>query len=130
MKQAFYNHVVWEDYQHGMYKSTCDDSANLIQQCVKLLGNHYVLKSVMRSCSNKWKYAAAQNMSNASRNRQAWLGQASCCYSVGAPEFITKQAWRLLTDEQRTLANKVADEIIKEWESEYVRDKRQTTLFN
>jgi hypothetical protein len=65
---------------------------------------------------SEWIYSAEQNLSNSSRNRQAWIGQASCCYKYGVPEHITKYAWRLMSFEQQHKANQIANKVIKIWE--------------
>ena len=67
----------------------------------------------------QWPKAAEVNLSNKSRNRQAWIGQATCCYMFGANEHQVKEAWHLLTEEEQSKANAIADEIIEIWESTY-----------
>lgn len=129
MKRRYHNHVKWEDHQHGMYAMTCSNTPTLQKQCIKLLANPYALYPFMRAAAFKWTHSAEVNLSNSGRNRQAWLGQAACCYATGAPEFVTKMAWRVLTDEQRQAANDVADKVIKEWEKENGDHVNQTALF-
>jgi hypothetical protein len=73
----------------------------------------------MSMVADGWKYSAEVNLSNRNRNRQAWLGQASCCLIVGAPEDLTKQAWHTLTAAEKIAANAVADEVIAAWERRY-----------
>jgi hypothetical protein len=83
----------------------------------------------MQAVVREWKHSAEVNMSNIGCNRQAWLGQAACCYATGAPDFVTKMAWRSLTDEQRAAANQAADNVIKEWDKEHGEHANQTNLF-
>jgi hypothetical protein len=130
MKRIYHPHTKWEDHQAGMYAMTCLNSHEAVRQCVKLLSNPYLLEPVMRSCAFRWVHSAQVNMTNPGRNRQAWLGQAACCYANGSPEYITKMAWRELTDEQRKAANDVADKIIKEWEKENDENANQAALFD
>ena len=119
MKKVFYHYKKWEDHKHGMFRTTCENEEQKVQSCVDLLCNLPALNEYMRIVSTEWKYSSEINLSNRSRNRQAWLGQAACCKYCEAPEYVTKKAWKLLTDEQREKANFVADRIISEWESSY-----------
>ena len=74
----------------------------------------------MKFVSLKWKYAAEQNLSNTSRNRQAWLGQAACCFNHGCSESLTKKAWHQLNISDQNKANEIADKVIHEWEQYYI----------
>lgn len=113
---------VWEDHKLGMYQKKCFmDEHKMVSDCEVLLSCHQWLWESMQFVAHNWKYAAEHNLSNLNRNRQAWLGQAACCFTHGAPEYLTKEAWNNLTDEQRAAANKVADEVIALWESRQQR---------
>lgn len=119
MKKVYHRYEKWEDYANGMFVLICEDEEEKLRKCHDLLSSPTLLEKYMRITSTKWVYSAELNMTNRNRNRQAWLGQSACCLYCGAPEYITKQAWRNLTDEQRTIANGVADKIINEWEENY-----------
>ncbi len=130
MKRTFHHHDKWEDHKAGMYAITCDNQSGAIQRAKQLLSNPYMLETYMRAAATFWTFSAEHNLSCISRNRQAWLGQAACCYFAGCPEYTTKMAWRLLTDKQRDEANAVADKIIEEWEERYVGYGKQVSLFD
>lgn len=84
-----------------------------------LLSSQGRLLRAMCHVAFNWRYAAAVNLSNRARNRQAWLGQAACSYAAAATENATKQAWRSLSDEQRIKANGIADWVTRLWEHEH-----------
>lgn len=88
----------------------------IVREARELLKNSDLLYLYMSLVVRRWKHAAEQNLSNTSMNRRAWLGQAACCFYAFAPENLTKQAWHELTDEEQTLANAIADKVIREWE--------------
>lgn len=67
-----------------------------------------------------WHYSAEQNLTDSSMNRRAWLGQATCCFNHGAPDYATKDAWWTLSEDTRRLANATADKILAEWESKQI----------
>jgi len=117
MDKIYHNYKHWEDFIMGMYESTAYmDDAPLIKECINLLSCPEWLNESMLFVSHNWVKSAEQNLTNIHRNRQAWLGQAACCWSHGAPEYITKKAWGLLTPDQQKNANGVADEVINDWE--------------
>jgi len=105
-----------------MYKKTCFmDEAKMIADCEATLSCPQWLEESMCFVAHAWEKSAEHNLSNTARNRQAWLGQAACCFSHGAPEYLTKIAWNNLTDEQRAAANAVADAVIADWETRWLR---------
>lgn len=113
MIQKYYTHYKnWEDWQNGMYRDV-KDKQKYIQLAIENLRNPY--ESMLNVIKN-WKYASKENLSDLSSNRKSWLGQASCCYAFKVPEHCTREAWGLLTKEERINANKIAEIIIKKWE--------------
>ena len=123
MKQVFYHYTKWEDFQHGMYDEIKDGRNERVQKAVELLSNTELLYENMKKVTNEWKYATEQNLTNASINYQAFLGQTACNIYGGIKEDETREAWGLLSNEQRYNANKVADKVYYEWEREYLKNK-------
>lgn len=120
MERVFHPFTKWEDLQMGMYEKTCFmDDTSMVEAAGATLGCPNLLWECMQFVSHNWAHSAEHNLTNVKRNRQAWLGQAACCFIDGAPEYLTKLAWNNLTDEQRNKANIVADEVIQEWEWKY-----------
>jgi len=99
-----------------MYEDSSPSDEELISNAVQLLSNSDLLYLQMSRAVREWCNSGEMNMSNRSRNRQAWLGQAACSIAYGVPENLTKIAWRSLTPEVRSRANAVADMVISEWE--------------
>lgn len=121
MRRVYRHYELWEDYRAGMYAipRAQPGDATLIGAATRLLTDCSSLHVAMRAVAFGWPHAAEVNLTNPSRNRQAWLGQASCCYSAGVPEHLTKAAWWTLTMEQRAAANAIADRVLLEWEVWY-----------
>ena len=84
MTRFFTHYKNWEDWQAGMYLSRIDKVK--AEKCVELLSNQSVFLDTAMRMINEWNIASAVNLSNVSRNRQAWIGQASCCYALEANE--------------------------------------------
>lgn len=114
MKRIYHRYEKWEDFRHGLY---CDQISEAgIQAAKTVLSNNEILDHAMWFVLNYWVNSAQINLSNKSRNRQAWLGQAACCWLVHASENETKSAWHQLTENERIQANAIADKYISEFE--------------
>lgn len=123
MKQVFYHYTLWEDFKNGMYDEIKDGRNDRIKKAVELLSDTKKLYENMKRVTIEWKIATEQNLTNMSINHQAFLGQTACNIYAGIKEDETREAWGLLTNEQRYKANKVADKVYSEWERDYTRNK-------
>lgn len=121
MIQRFYHYTMWEDFQNRMYDEVKEGRPERVKQAVKLLSDETLLYQQMTRVTNEWKYATEQNLTNASINHQAFLGQTACSIWKGIKEDETREAWGHLTCEQRYKANRVADRVYKEWKDKYER---------
>jgi hypothetical protein len=106
----------WEDYTAGMYRGTLDldrqaDSA-------RLLADPGGFTETAREMLREWPTAARQNLTNMWSGRNAWLGQAACCYAHGATAADTRAAWGTLTNAQQNAANAAARTVRFAWEKE------------
>lgn len=120
MERVYYHFKEWEDNQNGMYETTCFmDPYDMILDCKRLLTTKEWLWEAMTFVSHSWIKSSTQQLTNINRNRQAWLGQAACCFSHGAPEYLTKRAWALLDENQQKIANEIADQVICDWEQKF-----------
>lgn len=117
-KQIFHHYEEWEDYQCGMYDELKEGRANRVGLAQALLSNKKLCEKFMREVKKRWRIACEQVFSNIQVNRKAWLGQSACCLYAGVKEDETREAWWLLSDEQRETANAIAETIIREWENE------------
>lgn len=116
---TYIHYKKWEGYQAGMYAKPSKDSETLIELSIKLFSDPYKLKLAMQRVVIEWPLETMHNLANGGLNRRSWLGQSACFIDHGIPEIINRNAWNALTDEQRKEANKVADEVIKQWELDY-----------
>jgi len=119
MKRIWRNYKEWEDYQNGMYDTTTyyseKQQEEMAQKAVKLLTDCDMFYHTAKEMIESWPVAALVNLTTASRNFEAWVGQASCSYAEKIPERITKMAWRMLSISQQIEANIVAQRVIDEW---------------
>lgn len=123
MKQKFYPYTMWEDFQHGMYDEVKEGRKERVQKAVYLLSEPELLFKYMTRVANEWKYATEQTFTNQSINHQAFLGQTACNLYAGIKEDETREAWGLLSNDQRYEANKVADRVHDAWIKKYERQE-------
>ena len=131
MQRIFYHYSLWEDYHAGMYDEAKDGRAERVKEAARILGTPDICREAMEKVINEWKKATEYNLSNAEINRKAWLGQAACCCYAGIHEDETREAWGIMTEEQRVEANRIAATIIKRWVGEREQEENpQLSMFN
>lgn len=131
MERIFHHYDKWEDYHAGMYSEIRDGRKERVQQAALILGTPSICEQAMEKVVSEWTIATEYNLSNAEINRKAWLGQAACSCWAGIHEDETREAWGIMTIEQRTKANEIAARIIKKWikDREY-EEQPQLSMFN
>lgn len=133
MKRIYHPYWLWEDYQNGFYNievtySETEEYA-LATQARDLLADSERFYEVALKVITEWKYSSEVNLSNIARNREAWIGQAACCYALKIPDYITKYGWRMLTPDQQKQANLVADAVIEKWEVKICQRNTSLLMF-
>lgn len=114
---VFHPYTAWEDWQSGMWQTPADVTADMAK-VAHILGTPAVFREAARSMLAEWANAAEHNLTtNFGSNRYAWVGQATCCHLAGVPESATRLAWWTLTPAEQVAANRVAAEVIAEWET-------------
>lgn len=131
MQRIFHHFSLWEDYHAGMYDESKDGRQERVQEAARILGTPDICREAMEKVINEWEKATEYNLSNAEINRKAWLGQAACSCYAGIHEDETREAWGIMTEEQRVEANKIAATIIKRWVNEREREETpQLSMLN
>lgn len=87
----------------------------MLSDAVEFTGDHKAYGAAMRRVIKEWPYSCEHNLTNTTQNRKAWIGHAACALEKGFCEDVVRSAWSLLSDEQRTEANREAAEAIEEW---------------
>lgn len=117
MKRIYKPYWEWEDYINGMWRKlpTEDEEKHLIE-AIMFTGDHKKYGAAMRRVIKEWPNTMLNSLTNKSINRKAFLGHCACQIEINCPEYIVRQAWKLLTNEQRYLANEEARKTIQSWE--------------
>lgn len=120
MKRVYHRYEVWEEYAHGMWRKVSNNEYDeFLRKAIEFTGDTELYGSYMMRVANEWPYSCEHNLTCSGMNRQAWIGHAACCLAISCPEYITRDAWWMLSQEQRDKANLKADEAIAYWESKY-----------
>lgn len=131
MQRVFHHFSLWEDYHAGMYDESKDGRSERVQKAAEILGTPDICREAMEKVVSEWIISTEYNLSNLEINRKAWLGQAACCCWAGIHEDETREAWGIMSQEQRIEANRIAAEIIKRWQSKREREEDpQIDMFN
>lgn len=115
MKRIYHPYHLWEDWKAGFYKNKIKDQELIISKCVQLLSNEVEFKKAVERVINEWPYSCDNNLSNPSLNKVAYIGQAACCITFGAPSFLTKLAWVFVSEESKIQADKIAMNAVETW---------------
>ena len=116
IKQQWVQYYEWEDWLNGMWrKLPANEEAEIINLAVDFTGNWVKYGEAMGEVLSEWPKTMLNSMSNPSINRRAFLGYCACQFKHNIPEYITRFAWRELTNQQRFDADKIAEIHIKNW---------------
>lgn len=125
MKPVYHHYETWEDFRNGMYEEDKNGRPERVQEAVRILSNTKLLYECMKRVTVEWPNATEQNLSNNIYSHRPFLGQAACNIHANIHEDETREAWGLLTDQQRIEANRIADIIFDEWQEGFLRKTKQ-----
>ncbi len=129
IRRMYHHFQTWEEITSGMWDIvTKDQERELLKQAVEFTGNAVLYGSYMRRVVKEWPISCEQNLSNPSMNKLAWVGHAATAMAIRCPEYITRLAWGMLTDQQRIDADAQALDAVREWRHVYT-SKKQEGLF-
>jgi hypothetical protein len=121
MRRIYHPYTSWEDYHAGMWrKITAVEEEESLRKAYDFTGDAVLYGSFMRRVTEEWPLSCEHNLSDTAMNRRAWLGHAACCMAIEVPEYITRRAWWMLTQEQRDAADAQADHWIRYWENKNI----------
>lgn len=120
MNRIYHHYEKWECWKNGFWDSCSgsvkEDKKNKV---IELFNSSENTKIFMNRVIDEWKYSSEQNLSNDSMNRIAWIGQAACCIYDKIPSSVTMEAWSLVPDESKQMANKIAQDVLDKWISKH-----------
>ena len=79
----------------------------------------------MRKVIMDWPRTMENSLTNMAINQRAFVGHCACCYDFNCPEYITRMAWKHLTERQRIEADAIAQKHINNWRRTYENKNRK-----
>lgn len=121
IKQVWIPYWDWEDWINGMWRSVSkEEEKEFLQKAILFTGDNFSYGSAMVRVIKAWPKTMINSLTNPSINKRAFVGHCACCFEFNCPEYITRLAWRELTQLQRDLADMQAENAIQSWRKEYV----------
>jgi hypothetical protein len=108
---------MWGDIFSGTEKEWLEIATNFTS-------NHDLYGYWMDRVIRDWPVSCENALTDRYINKKAWIGHAAAARALFIPEYITRKAWRNLTDEQKYLANKRAERAIRTWQNMYIESKK------
>ena len=128
IKQIYVPYTEWEDWINGMWrKLPKEEESAMLKLAIAFTGDHIKYGAAMRDVIHAWPRTMLNSLTNTSINQRAFLGHCACTYAFSCPEYITRMAWKELTNAQRFEADRVAQETINHWKIIHF-NKKQFTL--
>lgn len=81
--------------------------------------------AAMMRVIEEFPIACEHNLTEPALNQQAWIGHAAAYLQLQLPEYVTREAWGMLTQQQRDDANAMADRAINEWKQRHAAEDRR-----
>lgn len=100
-------------------KVTKSKESGYFDKVLAFTGDHIRYGNAMKEVVKMWPNTILNTFTNNSVNKRAFLGQCACSYKLDCPEYITRKAWKQLTEKQRIMADTVAQQTINEWVQNY-----------
>ena len=117
MKRIWHPYTLWEDWKAGMWRKVQpEEEGGFVDAAIRFTGDAKLYGSFMLRVTREWPYACEHNLTETAMNRRAWVGHAAACMAIECPEYLTRRAWWMLTQEQRDAADQQATEAIMQWE--------------
>jgi len=108
---------MWEDWKYGFYDNISGtEKGVMINKVIEMFSSEILTREYMKRVINEWGYSCEHNLTNEALNKIAYIGQAACCIYYKIPNSITMEAWNLLPPEVQERSDKIALEMINEWE--------------
>lgn len=130
IKRVYHHYEKWEEHKKGMWlKPSKEEAERLLPLIIYFTGDHIEYGKAMLEVIKNWKFSCEDKLTDIHINRRAWLGHAACSYKFGWKESLVRQAWKMLSNKQRLLANEQADKAINIYLN-YLLQKRQINQLN
>lgn len=116
MERIYHPWNKWEDYPAGFYNNVSgEEKKRMHEKVIEMFNSEKLTRENMFFVVDNWKFSCEHNLSNASLNQIAYIGQAACCVYAGVPCSVTMEAWSDLSKEVQKRSDEIAIEAIQRW---------------
>lgn len=105
----------WDELKYNMWGDV-PNRKEWLDKAIEFTGNHELYGSWMLKVVDQMPNSCRHNLSQRG-DKRSWIGHAAVALALQCPEYIVREAWGRLTDEQQSKANDKATEAIKYWMS-------------
>lgn len=112
----------WEDYKHNFYGGVGEYQRDkTLELYASLLRDLPKFEAALKVIISQWKCSCEHNLTHVGLNRVAYLGQAACALLYNVPHTVSMGGYNLLTDEQKTAADAMAQKYVDLWVANHER---------
>ena len=116
--RIYHHYEKLEEFHAGMWKRPVGPTRKkFILDAADLMRSPDEFKLAMQRATEDWPISCQHNLTSLDSNRIAWLGHAGCCVAVASPEECTRVGWHTLSQMEQDDANRVAAEVLAEWDA-------------
>lgn len=116
IKQVWVPYTEWEDWRNGMWRKVSQsEETAFLETAICFTGDWVKYGAAMREVIFAWPRTMLNSLTNSSINQRAFVGHCACTYALEIPEYITRLAWKYLSDVQRFEADREAQQAIDSW---------------
>ena len=123
LKRVYHPYDTWEEIRFNMWGDVKNEK-EWLERAISFTSDHLLYGKHMSKVVSEWPISCENALTDEYINKKAWIGHAAVALAIQCPEHITRKAWGFLTDEQKFLANKQAEQAIRTWQNHYYESKK------
>lgn len=125
-RRVYHHYLRLEEFRSNMWKAIpVEQREAAVKASRDLMLDCDAFEEAMKRAVQEWPNSCEAALTASTMNHQAWMGHAGCAINHGAPEDLTRLAWRTLNHEQQDAANAAADRAIAYWGALYNDEQEQ-----
>lgn len=129
IKQQWVPYWDWEDWHNGMWKKVDkEQESEFLEKCITFTSNWIEYGKWMQLVVEKWPNTMLNSLSSPSINKRAFIGHCACSLAFNCPEYITRMAWKHLTDQQRADADDIAEIVYHDWKNKQLHRQMEAAM--
>lgn len=119
----------WECHKNGMWRYlNKTEEKEMLLKAIEFTGDYKKYGKAMNEVVFLWESSMLHFLSNPSVNKKAYIGHCAVQYAINCPQYITRQAWGFLTDNQRKLADIEAWNCYLKFQQKKIKNNLQLSI--